>query len=263
VTTGRGLVGDPLTGVATMATDAEIAVFAAGSLRAPFTDLSHEFERVSGRRVVLTFGASGLLRDRIERGEGADVFASANMEHPQSLATLGWTTRVERFARNRMCLIARAGFVVTTESALDVMLDPKIKLGTSTPKADPSGDYAWEVFGKAEAIRPGAFEALSGKALKLTSGAQSPTPPERGSIYGMLLSSRAADLFLTYCTNAEAVRREIRDIGVVRLPASLEVGADYGLAVRRDASSAASEFAAFLRWAEGQRVLAAYGFDPP
>jgi ABC-type molybdate transport system substrate-binding protein len=35
---------------------------------------------------VLTFGASGLLKDRIQAGERADVFASANMEHPQALA---------------------------------------------------------------------------------------------------------------------------------------------------------------------------------
>ena len=33
---------------------------------------------------------------------------------------------------------------------LAVLLDPQWKLGTSTPKADPSGDYAWEVFRRAE-----------------------------------------------------------------------------------------------------------------
>jgi molybdate transport system substrate-binding protein len=33
------------------------------------------------------------------------------------------------------------------------MLDRGVKLGTSTPKADPSGDYAFEVFRKGHRAR--------------------------------------------------------------------------------------------------------------
>jgi ABC-type molybdate transport system substrate-binding protein len=65
----------------------DLAVFAAGSLRAPLTEIARAYEASQpGQRVVLTFGASGLLKDRIQAGERADVFASANMEHPQALA---------------------------------------------------------------------------------------------------------------------------------------------------------------------------------
>ena len=39
--------------------------------------------------VELEFGASGLLRERLEQGEAADVFASANMEHPEALSRSG------------------------------------------------------------------------------------------------------------------------------------------------------------------------------
>jgi molybdenum ABC transporter molybdate-binding protein len=106
-------------------------VYAAGSLRAPLTDLAREFESATGNSVTLTFGASGLLRDRIDSGERVDVFASANMEHPQSLATLGWASRVERFARNRMCVLAAPNIEITTETALTTMLDPRVKVGTS------------------------------------------------------------------------------------------------------------------------------------
>jgi ABC-type molybdate transport system substrate-binding protein len=34
----------------------------------------------------MKFGASGLLKDEIKAGTQAEVFASANMEHPQALA---------------------------------------------------------------------------------------------------------------------------------------------------------------------------------
>ena len=43
-----------------------------------------------------------------------------------------------------------------------------MKVGTSAPKADPSGDYAFEIFRKAEASRAGAQTVLENKALQLT-----------------------------------------------------------------------------------------------
>ena len=252
-----------LSGVAMVAAGAEFSVFAAGSLRAPLADLAQAYERDSGNKARLTFGASGLLRDRISGGERADVFASANMEHPQSLAKAGWTALVERFARNSMCLLTGARSHATTASALDAMIDPAVKLGTSTPKADPSGDYAWEVFHKAEALRPGAFATLTAKARQLTGGPQSPPPPATGSAYGAFIAAGDADMFLTYCTNAELARQENPQLRVVRLPADLVVAADYGIAARKDASAAATAFVDYLRGPAGRRVFAAYGFDPP
>lgn len=241
---------------------AEVVVFAAGSLRAPLTDVAQAFEQASGHKVVLTFGASGLLRDRIGSGEAADVFASANMEHPRGLAAFGWTSGVQRFARNSMCVLAAPWVKVTSQNVLAVLLDPAVSVGTSTPNADPSGDYAWEVFRKADAIEAGAFAALTTKARQLTGGPQSPQPPDR-NVYAMLVAEAAVDVFVTYCTNAALARRERPALQVVKLPQALAIGADYGLAVRRDASPAAREFGAFVLAHEGQRVLAAYGFDPP
>jgi ABC-type molybdate transport system substrate-binding protein len=242
---------------------ADVVVYAAGSLRVPLTEVAREFERATGNTVTLTFGASGLLRDRINSGERVDVFASANMEHPQSLAALGWTPKVERFARNKMCLLAAPNIELTTETALVTMLNPRVKVGTSTPKADPSGDYAWEVFRKANRVEAGAFATLSAKARQLTGGPQSPPPPSDRNVYGSLVANGDADIFLTYCTNAEQARQEMPAMRVIKLPAALGVGADYGVAVRHDASMPARDFAAYLRSADGFKRLASYGFDPP
>ena len=242
---------------------ADVTVFAAGSLRSAVTDVAQAFERSSGHKVILTFGASGLLRDRIRSGERADVFASANMEHPQALAALGWTERVDRFARNTMCVLARPEVEVTTDTVLRTMLDPKVRLGTSTPKADPSGDYAWQVFHKADVVQPGSFATLSAKAMQLTGGPRSASPPSGRNVYGVLLADDRADVFLTYCTNAELSRKEQSGLKSVKLPSTLEVGADYGMAVVRDAQAPARDFARFVLGAEGQSRLQGYGFDPP
>jgi ABC-type molybdate transport system substrate-binding protein len=93
---------------------------------------------------------------------------------------------------------------------LDRMLDPAIKLGTSTPKSDPSGDYAWEVFRKADALRPGAFATLSAKALQLMGGPNSPPALPGRVLYGALVGDGKADIFLTYCTGARAASARTR-----------------------------------------------------
>ncbi|MBD0302873.1 MAG: hypothetical protein ICV85_12050 [Tolypothrix sp. T3-bin4] len=52
-----------------------------------------------------------------------------------------------------------------------------MRLGTSTPNQDPSGDYVQEIFRKAEKIKPGSFEKLNQKALHLVGGRNSPEVP--------------------------------------------------------------------------------------
>ena len=61
------------------------------------------------------------------------------MEHPQALHDEKKSGRISRFARNTLCALVKPGLKVDSASLLDRMLDPAIKLGTSTPKADPSG----------------------------------------------------------------------------------------------------------------------------
>jgi ABC-type molybdate transport system substrate-binding protein len=240
-----------------------VRLYAAGSLRAAMLEAGAAFERSAGVKVAGEYGPSGLLRDRIAKGERADVFASANMEHPQSLARDGRAAPVVLFARNRLCALASPRARVTTASLLERMLDPGVKLGISTPKADPSGDYAWALFERAEKVRPGAFAALSGKALKLTGGPGSPPPPKDRNQYGALVADGAADVFLTYCTNALAARRENPALEVVQIPANLAVGADYGLTVIRGAGDGAARFALFILSGEGQGILAGHGFAAP
>ena len=138
-------------------------LYAAGSLKAALSEVARAFEAQNGGkiRVETTFGASGLLRERIEKGEPAHVFASADTGHPKRLGEQGLTSTPMRvFARNELCALVRPGFDITSDTLLDVMLEPDVRVGTSTPKADPSGDYAFALFAKAEALKPGAKAKL-------------------------------------------------------------------------------------------------------
>jgi molybdate transport system substrate-binding protein len=243
----------------------ELRVFAAGSLRAALTEIAQAYERNEpGTRVVLTFGASGLLKDRIAAGEPADVFASANMEHPEALAATGRAGRVQRFARNAMCVLAAPTVDASPDNLVDRLLDPAIKVGTSTPKADPSGDYAWMVFERIEQHgRRGAFKQLTGKALPLTGGPQSPPPRPGRNVYADLVAQGHADLFVTYCTNATLARAEQPSLRSVPIPAAFNVSADYGVAPMQGAAESAQRFIRFLLSPPAQDVLARSGFSPP
>jgi molybdate transport system substrate-binding protein len=113
-----------------------VMLYAAGSLRSALTEVAGAFEAASGQKVQPKFGPSGTLKDEIAGGAHADVFASANMEHPQALASAGKSGPVVLFARNRLCALVRPGLRLEPATVLDRMLDPDVKLGTSTPRAD-------------------------------------------------------------------------------------------------------------------------------
>jgi ABC-type molybdate transport system substrate-binding protein len=153
---------------------------------------------------------------------------------------------------------------VTSQTLLDRMLDPTVKLGTSTPKADPAGDYAWEIFHKAETLRPGSFQLLSTKARQLVGGADSPkVPAGKNSLVYFLLETHQADLFLVYCSSGQAALRIAPTLHMVALPETLAVQAPYGLTVLTRAHPEAATLALYILSPIGQAVLAQDGFDAP
>ena len=240
-----------------------VKVYAAGSLSAALRAAGGVYSSSRQETVVnFEFGPSGLLKDRLVAGEKADLFASANMEHPEALSKAGKSGAVRLFARNKLCALAHPDSQVTTANLLEKMLDAKTKLGTSTPKADPAGDYAWLMFERAERAKPGSFATLSAKALQLTGGPNALPVPKGRNAYGVMVAERRADIFITYCTGAVLAKKEEPVLEIVELPDTLSVGADYGMTLLANATPEAVRFSGFLLSPAGQGVLARYGFTP-
>jgi molybdate transport system substrate-binding protein len=236
-----------------------LRIFAAGSLRAGIDDVIARFAAHTGVAVVPTYGASGKLRQEFEAGRGADVFASASVEHTDALHAQKILKASTVFARNSMCLLASPGVDLKAD-LLAQMLDPGTRLGTSTPKVDPAGDYAWKVFENAERLRPGAYALLDRKALKLL-GNPAMAPADVRPLPD-LLKSGAVDVFLMYCSYGEAVSRQVAGVTWRKLPAALDVGAAYGIGAATGADARADRFVQFVLGAEGQEILAKHGFAP-
>jgi molybdate transport system substrate-binding protein len=82
------------------------------------------------------------------------------------------------FTRNTLCGVAVPKVGLTTANFLDRLLDPSVKLGTSTPKTDPACDYTWTMFHRAENLRRGSYEALDKKAQQIVGGPTNTAPIE-------------------------------------------------------------------------------------
>lgn len=253
------LIATTAAGAADTANSA-LKVFAAGSLTGALTAVIRLYQEKTGVEVQAEFGPAGLLRERIEAGDQPDVFASANMAHPQALADKGIATIPIVMARNRICARALPAFGLTQANVFDRMLDPHtVGIGTSTPKADPGGDYAYLVFARAEQARPGAGKTLAGKARQLVGGKNNPPVPAGKDPTTYFFEARQIDISLGYCSSRQTTPDP--KLTQVELPPQLAIKADYGLSVLGH-REAALRFALFVMSPEAQHLISLYGFEP-
>ncbi len=237
-----------------------VEVLSAGSMRHAFPPIITAFAYETGIAMSLTLGPAGLLRESIETGTHFDLFISANMAHPRRLAAMGLAEDAVSFARNRLCVLARADLGLNTENFLAVLSDPAVRIGTSTPADDPGGDYAFEVFDLIEARHPARGEAIKSRARPLVGGRNSPpTPPGKGA--GYLITDGEVDLMMSYSSNARLLAADPA-FAVVDIPDAFQPRIEYGVVVRRGADVETRLLQDFLLSAEGQRILSEAGFSP-
>ena len=238
-----------------------LRIYAAGSLAAVLPELVAASGLPAASVAAPTFGPAGLLRQRIESGEPADLFLSADLAQPEHVAATRGSAPVVPFARNRTCAVGAASLGLTASNLLNRMLDPAVRVGTSTPGADPGGDYAQAVFGRAERIHRGAQAVLQAKAQALFGGPTSMVPADGHSPGGAALLDHRADLLIYYCSSAGSILTEVPGTVSVPLPPALEPGPVYGMAVLGSNPDAA-RLALFMLSGPGQAILAKRGLLP-
>jgi molybdate transport system substrate-binding protein len=240
----------------------DIRVMAAGSLKDAFTAIFADYGKQTGAGFASVWGPSGLLRDRLQKGEAFDVFASAALPHAQTLTDADISGPSVLFTRNALCVVSKVDNAVDTGNLIETLLRPDIKIGTSTPVSDPSGDYTWEIFHRIDAQRPGAFKTLSDKAQQLIGGPTSAPSVNGRSPLLVALDDSKIDLFVYYCSGAREIVKASSAYKSVGLPPELSVGPEYGLTVSRKAQPGAADFAMYLLSPPGQASLKAFGFIP-
>ena len=238
-----------------------VAIFAAGSLRGVVGGLSQEAGAAFNITVTPTFGGSGALRERIEKGEQPDLFLSADVGSPLKLAAQGRTVvPVAAFARNRMCIISRRAAGVTAANLVRRLLAPEVRVKTSTPIADPSGDYAWAIFDRIDALKPGSGAILKAKAQATMSAVAPPQSPTQ-SAAAALFAAHQIDMSITYCSGSAALEKELPDLVSLEVPPQLDPHPLYGMAVL-SSKPEVLRLALYLLSGKGQAIVAAAGLVP-
>jgi len=236
-----------------------VQVFSAGSLRGVVGDLARQAGPALGVEVKGEFGGSGSMRERIEKGEKPDLFISADMASPQKLQAQGRTVvPVIAFAKNRECVVSRKALGVTPANLADKLLDPKVRLKTSQPVADPSGDYTWAIFDKIDAGRPGAGKTLKDKALPNMTLTAPPAAPGQSALAALFASDKI-DMTIVYCS--AGVDKEVPGLSSFPIPAALDPHPVYGMAVLSQRPEAL-RLALYLLSEQGQAIVAKNGLVP-
>lgn len=236
-----------------------VEIFAAGSLRKVVADLGTEASSTLGITVKGSFGGSGSMRERIEKGEKPDLLMSADVGSPRKLEAQGRTTvPVIVFARNRECVVSRKALGVTPANLTAKLLDKSVRVKTSMPVADPSGDYTWAIFDKIDAQRPGAGKALKDKAQTLMDATAPPAAPGQSNLAALFAAGKI-DLTIVYCS--AAVDKELPGLASFPVPAALDPHPVYGVAVL-SAKPEAMRLALYLLSEKGQTIIAKNGLVP-
>jgi ABC-type molybdate transport system substrate-binding protein len=238
-----------------------VHIFAAGSLRGVVNDLAAQAGTALGIEVKSSFGGSGSMRERIEKGEPADLLMSADVGSPQKLEAQGRTVvPAIAFARNRMCIVSRKDAGVTAANLIDRMLADGVRVKASTPIVDPSGDYAWSIFKRIESLRPGVKGVLEKKWEATSKLVAKPATPNQ-SAAAALFATNAIDMSITYCSGTAALEREVPQLTSLVVPPNLDPHPVYGVAVL-SAKPEVLRLALFLLSEKGQAIIAKEGLVP-
>jgi len=240
-----------------------LTVFAASSLTEAFSDLAAAFETDNpGVTVLLNIAGSSTLRTQIEQGAPADVFASANVFHMNALVEADLVTDVQLFAQNRLVVISQpdAGLQTLADLARE-----DVRLVVAAPYV-PAGSYTREML---ERLASHDSQALDGQALDSQAlDGQALVDAIFKNVVSEELNVRQvvskvqlgeADAGVVYQSDV----RVFTDLAVIPIADAVNVTATYPIAVVRGANEGvARAFIDFVLAADGQQVLASYGFLP-
>jgi molybdate transport system substrate-binding protein len=234
----------------------ELTVFAAASLRDAFGAVKESYEAAHpGAAVTFSFDGSGTLRTQLEQGARADLFASADEVNPRMLVDAGLVDgRPVPFAGNRLALVVPAGNPAGITSPFD-LARPGVRL-VGAGATVPITEYAAQMV----AILAG----LPGASRDFAASVEANVVSREDNVRAVLAKVELGegDAAIVYATDATAAGDAVE---LIPLPADANVPVTYAAVVLRDAPhrEAAARFLAWLAGAEGQAVLARFGFTAP
>lgn len=229
---------------------AEIKLLAPGALRGTMTEVIPIFERTTGHRVQVEYGAAGALNQRVLKGEAADVAILTRAQIDQLM-------KQGRIASGHLPNVAKVGigvFVKKGASRPDISSVANLKAALLAAKtvgyADPSAGAAGAHLAK-------TFEAMGlGSALK----DKTRTFPPGDPLYKGVESGQAE---IGFAPISEIVARSVLDL-VGPVPGELQNYNQFAVGALAASSQqdAARELITYLISPSVTPVLKAKGLEP-
>ena len=250
----RAVLGVLLASVcgAGLATAQDLAVAAASDLQPVLPAVVNQFQKETGRSVVVTFGSSGNFFSQLENGAPFDVFLSADIDYPRRLEAAGLTEpdTLHEYAVGAIVLWARTGTPVDVRAGLTALLSPAVRrIAIANPTHAPYGRAAVAAFQRAalyDRVQP-----------KLVFG-------ENVSQAGQFVQSGNAEAGILALSLA--LSPAFRDAGTYyTIPASAYPPIEQGAVVLKSSrhTALATAFLAFFARADIVALLQSSGFAPP
>jgi molybdate transport system substrate-binding protein len=225
----------------------ELHVAAASDLIPAFEEIGKEFESAYKTKVVYSFGSTGLLTRQVENGAPMDVFAAASVDFIDQLDQKGLILPGSKviYARGRITLWTTKERNLKITDIRDLRRDDVQRIAIANPDHAPYGMAAREALQSA-----GVWESVKEKLVYGENIRQTLQFAETGNVEVAIVA-----LSLSKQGNGEWTL----------IPENLHKPINQALAVIKGTKNekAAREFAAFVTGAQGQAILAKYGFEKP
>lgn len=226
------------------AADTTVTVFAAASLKKPFTEIADRFKTDNpGTDVELSFAGSADLVSQLTQGAGADVFASADTKNMDKVAQAGLLDgNPVNFATNTLTIAVAPGNPKKITSLKDltrpdlavVVCAPQVPCGAATQKVEQAA------------------------AVRLT------PVSEESQVTDVLnkVETGQADAGLVYVTDVLAAGDRVTGVA---FPESAAAVNTYPIATLKQAKTpeVARKFIELVTGEAGQKILSADGFAKP
>lgn len=224
-----------------------LKVFAASSLADAFREMETAFEASHPDiDVGLVFAGSQVLRLQIEQGAAADIFASADRAHLESLERAGRLSGYRHFAGNELALIVPRANPAAIESFADLPRAERLVIGTAHV---PVGTYAREALHRASR-RLG--EEFASSVLSRVVSEESNSRLVRAKV-----ELGVADAAIVYRTDVAPGR-----VRAIPVPPDANVRANYLMGAVADAANpeGAARWIGFVASPAGREILKRRGF---
>jgi molybdate transport system substrate-binding protein len=235
----------------------KLTVFAAMSLTDAFNKTAQAFEaNNSGVTISFNYAAAQVLATQLQQGASADIFASADLTHMNSVKDAGLmnNSSITIFAENKLAIIVPTANPANITSLAD-LAKPGIKLDIVNSSA-PCGMYTLQMLAQA------SNNSTYGSGFKNSVLANVVSEETMANDAVAKVAIGQVDAALVYKSDVPTAYQS--KVETITIPDSVNVLGPYPIGVLSGSQNAqlAQSFVNYVMSPDGQAILQSYGFIP-